>query len=171
MALTVPPQQVAHIKNFLQLPDDKVQGFLAALTEAGPQYNRSNLSREVSSRTNLPSELTDGVVGVLGSLYLTWEAQSTPLEQFVDQEVHGALDKAETFSKENADVQWAKLRRFLVSALSLENTVGTAAKAAYILTQHEHVFFNARILTDVRPIFHLDVSRNQSRPLLFTCYE
>jgi hypothetical protein len=167
MALTVPPPQVAHIKMFLELSDDKIQGFLAALTEAGPQYSRSNLSHEVSSRTSLASDLTGGIVGVLGSLYLTWDAQSTKLEDFLDGEVYAALNKAETFSKENGDVQWAKLRRFLVSALSLENTVGTAAKAAYILTQHEHIFLNGRILTDIRPIFHLDVSEKPESAVIF----
>lgn len=36
--------------------------------------------------------------------------------------------------------------------------MGTAAKAGYILTQHERIFVGARILTDLRPIFHQNVS-------------
>ncbi len=158
MALRVPENQIDHIKKFLELPDDKIAGFLDALSKAGPQFNVYDLSDEVSNRLGLPNELTEGVVQVLASLYLTRDRQHTPIETFVDQEVSDALKKAETFSEENADAQWAKLRKFLIDALSLESTVGTAAKAGYILTQHERIFVGARILTDVRPIFHGDVS-------------
>jgi hypothetical protein len=42
--------------------------------------------------------------------------------------------------------------------LSLERSVGTAAKAGPVLTQHERIFVGARIMTDLRPIYHLDVS-------------
>ena len=158
MALRVPEQQIVHIKKFLELPEDKIEGFLEALSKAGPRFNVYDLSDEVSNRLGLPNDLTEGVVQVLASLYLTWDGQHTPIETFVDQEVSDALKKAKAFSEENADAQWAKLRKFLIVALSLESTVGTAAKAGYILTQHERIFFGARIMTDIRPIFHLNVS-------------
>ena len=158
MALQVPNEQVVHIKKFLELPADKIAGFLDALSKAGPRFNVYDLSGEVSNRLGLPNDLTEGIVLVLASLYLTRDAQSTPIEKFVDQEVSVALKKAEAFSEKEGDVQWAKLRKFLIAALSLESTVGTAAKAGYVMTQHERVFVGARILTDVRPIFHLNVS-------------
>lgn len=160
MSLTVPPQQVAHIQKLLELSDDKIEEFLDALAKAGPQFNLADLSHEVADRLNLPAELVGGVVGVLGSLYLTKDRPSTPLETFIDQDVAAALKNAPTFSPENADAQWKRLRRFLVAALSLENTVGTASKAGYVLTQHERIFVSAQILTDVRPIFHSNVSEN-----------
>jgi hypothetical protein len=158
MALTVPPQHIEHIKKFLALPDDKIEAFLDALAKAGPQFNFSDLSDEVSGRTGLSRDLTRDIVLVLTSLYLTRDAQNAPVEKFVDQEVSVALKRAETFSGDDADVQWAKFRKFIITALSLESTVGTAAKAGRILTQHERIFASARILTDVRPIFHLNVS-------------
>ena len=158
MALRVPEQQIVHIQKFLELPDDKIQGFLDALAKAGPQFNVSDLSGEVSASLELPRDLTEGIVLVLASLYRTRDVQNTPIETFVDQEVFAALKNAETFSEKKVDAQWATLRKFLIAALSLESTVGTAAKAGYILTQHERIFVNARILTDVRPIFHLNVS-------------
>jgi|SRR6266850_1187169 len=166
MALTVPPTQIAYIKKFLELPEDKIDGFLDALSKAGPQFNIYDLASEASSRLELPKDLVGGIVGVLRSLYLTKDAQDTPVEAFIDQEVSIALKKADAFSKENTDVQWAKLRKFLVAALSLENTVGTAAKAGYILTQHERIFSGARILTDIRPVFHQNVSEKPGAALI-----
>ena len=119
MSLTVPPTQVAHIRKFLDLPDAKIEGFLDALTKAGPQFNVADLAGEVSAHLDLPQELIGGIVGVLGSLYLTKNTEDIPTEPFIDQIVSIALKRAEAFSKENADAQWAKLRKFLVTALSL----------------------------------------------------
>jgi hypothetical protein len=166
MALTVPPLQVAHIKKFLELPDEKLAGFLGALSKAGPQFNVADLASEVSSHLELPSELVGGIVGVLGSLYLTKNAEDIPTGPFIDQIVFSALKKAGTFSAENADSEWERLRKFLSSALSLEKTLGTAAKAGHILTQHERIFANARILTDIRPIFHQNVTDKPEAALI-----
>src|SRR5579863_1026612 len=132
MSLTVPPAQIAHIKKFLELSDDKFQEFLEVLADAGPQFNVFDLAREVSRKLDLPKDVVLGIVQVLGSIYLTKDSQETPSETFVDQEVYPALKKADTFSKEKPDMQWARLRKFLISALSLEKTVGTAAKAGYV---------------------------------------
>ena len=158
MALRVPEQQIVHIKKFLELPDDKIKGFLDALSKAGPQFNAADLSEEVSDCVEIPRRLIGGIVSVLASLYRTWDGQHKPIETFLDQEVADALKKARAFSEKETAAQWAKLRKFLIAALSLESTVGTAAKTGYILTQHERIFFGARILTDVRPIFHRNVS-------------
>lgn len=157
MALRVPEQQVVHIKKLLELPDDKIENFLDALAKEGPQFNVFDLSAELSEILQLPGDLTEGVVRVLVSLYRTRD-WTEPIESFVDGKVFRALKRAQTFSPENADAQWQKLRKFLVGALSLERSVGTAAKAGPVLTQHERIFNGARIMTDLRPIFHLDVS-------------
>ncbi len=157
MALRVPDQQIDHIKKFLELPDDKIEGFLDALSKAGPQFNATDLSEEVSDCVEIPRRLIRGIVSVLASLYRTWDGQHQPIEIFLDQEVSVALKKAKAFPEKEVDAQWAKLRKFLIDALSFERTVGTAAKAGYVHTQHERIFVGARILTDVRPVFHRDV--------------
>lgn len=157
MALRVPPEQIGHIKKFLELPDEKIGAFLDALAKAGPKFNVSDLAAEISGPLEVPNSLAEGIVRVLASLYLTRDL-GRPIEKFVDQDVFVALKRAQAFSAENIDVQWSRLRKFLVAALSLERSVGTAAKAGPVLTQHERIFSGARIMTDFRPIFHLDVS-------------
>ena len=166
MPLTVPPSQITFVKKFLDLPEAQFQGFLAALSSAGPHFNVDDLSHEVSGHLDLPKDMVEGMVRVLGSLYLTKDSQDISIEPFLDQDVFPALRKAETFSKDKADAQWERLRKFLVAALSLENTVGTAAKAGYVLTQHERIFSSARVLTDVRPIFHQDISEKPGSALI-----
>jgi hypothetical protein len=48
MALRIPDQQIAYIRKFLQLPEDRISAFLNALDKAGPQFNFRDLSEEVS---------------------------------------------------------------------------------------------------------------------------
>lgn len=157
MAIRIPEKDVELIGKLSELPEPKIAEFLHVLRSAKPHFNVADLSSEVSRRLDLPAALTNGIISVLGSLYLTKDARRTPLEVFVN-EVGAALRTEGAFSQEAAEARWKKVRNFFVAALSLENTLGTAAKAGYVLTQHERIFVGARILTDIRPIFHSNVS-------------
>ncbi len=157
MTFRVPPQQVSYIKTFLELPDEKIQALLAALRTSEPQFNVFDLASEISPPLQLPEAFTLGIIQVLGSLYVTRDWKE-PTDQFVDREVFPALKAAQTFSADKIDEQWKKLRQFLIGALSSERTVGTTVKAGTVLTQHERIFGGARIMTDLRPIYHLKVA-------------
>jgi hypothetical protein len=157
MALRVPPAQIAHIKTFLGLPDEKIEALRTALTKAGPKFNIYDLAGEISAPLGLPEAFTLGIIQVLASLYLTRDWQE-PTEKFVDREVFSALKAAQAFEDDKIDAQWKKLRQFLIGALLSERTVGTTVKAGIVLTQHERIFSGARIMTDLRPIYHLKVS-------------
>jgi len=50
------------------------------------------------------------------------------------------------------DVDPDSLERRLASLLALD-AVGTTGRALDLLTEHEHVFHSARVLTDIRPVF------------------
>jgi len=168
MALRVPDQQIGQIKKFLELPEDKVKNFLDALANAGPQFNVSDLAAKIAESAQIPRDITDGMIGVLKSLYLTRDRNRPlrPLDVFIDQMVYRSLVKAEAFSQKDADVQWKTLRHFLVTALSLEQTLGTAVKAGPILTSHERIFSGAKIISDIRPIFHLNVSEKPGAAMI-----
>src|SRR5579862_8146039 len=116
MALTVPPQQVAHIKKLFELSDDKVNTFLVILSKAGPQFNVYDLGSELSGALQSDDLPIVPILRVLASLYLT-RPVTQPIEKFVDQEVFPALERAGAFSPENADAQRQKLRGFLIAAL------------------------------------------------------
>jgi hypothetical protein len=170
MALRVPPQFLAHVQSFLELSDERIQEFSDALAKAGSRFNTNDLAVDVSKRTNVPRRIAEGVVQVLAALYTAREDQGIPLGTFLDEQVAPAVktafltqankdkDKADTHTAEEVETRWTKLRKFLVVALMLDDTVGTAAKAGPVMTEHERIFDDARILTDVRLIFHPDLS-------------
>jgi len=163
MALRVPPQQIGHIKKFLELPDDKIKDFLDGLANAGPQFNVADLAQKISESSQVPGETSEGMIGVLKSLYLT-RNQNQALKLFIDQTVYRSLVKAEVFPPDSD--QWKRLRPFLIKALSCERTLGTAVKAGPILTAHERIFSGAKIISDIRPIFHLDVAEKPDAAMI-----
>jgi hypothetical protein len=157
MTLKVPPDHVVYIRELLKLPDETMDRFLSALDTADPQFNFADLARQIPTFENVPPFLTEGVVRVLVSLYRTGD-RGKPVPRFLDEEVFPALKRAKAFSEEDGDAEWEKLRKFLLGAMCHERTVGTAAKAGPVQTDHERIFVNAKINTDLRPIYHFDVS-------------
>lgn len=174
MALRVPTQHLPQIQTLLELPDERIQLFLDALAKAGSKFNIYDLATDVSNRTGLPRRITEGILQVVAGLYTAREQQSVPLETFLDEQVGPALkialavqeDKASIPTPEEAEDRWAKFKKFLMTALVLDDTVGTAAKAGPVMTDHERIFQDARILTDVRAIFHPDLSEKPNAVVL-----
>jgi len=157
MALTVPAQQVPPIKWLLDLPDEKLDAFLGVLSEAEPQFSVYELADKISKPLELPKENIVAALRVLGSLYLTRDFRQ-PIEAFVDRDVFVALRRGNAFSLDTIDEQWKRLRRFLIAALGVERTLGTSAKTGNVLTQHDRIFVDCRVMTDLRPVFHVDIS-------------
>jgi hypothetical protein len=173
MALRVPQQYLPHIQSLLEFSDERIQQFLDALAKAGSKFNVNDLATDVSNRTGMPRRIVEGVVQVLANLYMAREDQAVPLAKFLDEQVGPALkraekaeDRAEGHTAEEAEARWAKFRKFLMVALALDDTVGAAAKAGPVLTEHERIFEDARILTDVRPIFHPDLSEKPNAAVI-----
>jgi hypothetical protein len=165
MSLRVPLDQVALIKKWLELPSEEIEKFSAALEKVGPQFNADELARTVATQSELPNDLILDVIQMLVSLYRTSEPEM-PIETFLDREVKPSLIHANTFSDGKEEAEWKTLRKFLLHALSLERIIGTTAKAGIILTEHERIFAGARIMTDIRPIFHIDVSEKPNAAVI-----
>jgi transcriptional regulator of aromatic amino acid metabolism len=161
MPFRVPADHAGLLREFIALPDEKIDRFLEALDKAPPQYNFHDLALQVFSDEIMAFELTEGILLVLVSLYRTADLER-PTEGFLDADVFPSLMKANVFSAEKSNEEWAKLRKFFLSALSRERTLGTAAKAGPVQTDHDRIFCGARILTDLRPIYHREISEKPS---------
>jgi len=153
-----------------------VQVFLEALAKAGPKFNVYDLAADVSNRTKVPIRITEGIIQVLVSLYMAREREAAPLEAFLDEQVGPVLKSALAVGEdksgktapaaEEIEVRWVKLRKFFLAALALDDTVGTVAKVGPVMTEHERIFQDARILTDIRPIFHPNLSEKPNAAVL-----
>jgi|GEM_PF-1491202 len=171
MALNVPAEALRPIQNLLELSDEKIEIIAAAVAEAHSKFNVNDLAADVAVRTGFPRTLIDGVVQIVANLYKARGADMG-LDAYIDEQVGPAVkrtflmqakhekDKKKTNAKpeEETEAMWARFRPFLVATLALDDTLGTAAKAGPVMTDHERIFEDARVLTDVRLIFHADLS-------------
>lgn len=88
------------------------------------------------------------LVQMLRSLALAWEKQeSLPVADFA-LGVRDALQKG----TDAGDIDWDRGQKRLVTLLQLD-TVSLIGRAGAILGEHERYFSDARILTDLRPVF------------------
>src|ERR1019366_7978897 len=141
MPLHIPEQYAPRIRSLLEFPDERRQEFLKALADAGSFFNVNDLAQDVSSKTKIPIPITDNVMQVLGKLYTIREEKGIPVEEFVDGEVRQAVEqmlvpppekkdeKTARWVKEETESRWNKFRNILITALSLDDTLGAAAKA------------------------------------------
>jgi len=165
MSLTIPHGHIALLKRWLELPSTETDKFSAALEKTEAQFNAVELAKSILPHCDLPPDLVFGIVEVLISVYRTGEPEK-PFETFLDRLVRPALAQSNTFSEGKEQEEWQRLRIFLLHALSLEGILGTTAKAGIVLTEHERIFENARVMTDFRPIFHVDVSEKPNAGLI-----
>lgn len=178
MASLVPQQYLPQVQSLLEFPDERIQDFLKALAEAGSKFNLNDLAVTVSERSRIPRRIVEGVVNVLAGLYAARKEASLP--KFIDEQVYPAFTgavKVQAASRKTpaqlavdtapeAESPWIRLRPFLMDALVMEDTLGTAAKAGPVMTEHERIFVDARVLTDVRPIFHSDLPEKPKAAVL-----
>lgn len=158
------PQTLLQIRSFIELPDATTQLFLDALKNAESKFNIYDLINDVTRRTRLARGIVAGVIEAIAAMYLAKDRKGSTLDTFLDEEVAPDLkndlvaksDKAA--SKEDIEARWAKFRKFLSVALTLDATLGTAAKTGPVMTDHDRIFVEARILSDVRFVFHPDLS-------------
>jgi hypothetical protein len=162
MSFRVPPEDVARLRELLKLTDEQLSRLLASLAEAPPEFNYFDLAARIFAPDNISFPQTQGIIQVLVSLYRTADKRELPMEKFLDEDAFQSFSQVEVFSKEGKEQEWGKLRSFLLSALTKERSIGTAAKAGPIQTDHDQIFSGARILTDLRPIYHLNVAEAPS---------
>ena len=161
MALEVPRKQVPLLKALLALPPIKMDQFTQALSDASPSFSTFKLTEEIRAHVEVPEQLLNGILRVIADLYRTRDRTGASIKTFVEDDIFMALESAKIFDDEDkrtARSNWPKLRKFFLAALAMHHSVGTASKIGHVMTQHERIFHDARILTDVRPVFHPDVA-------------
>jgi hypothetical protein len=159
MAIRVPSEHVPLLKALIELSPTKIDQFIQALSDARPSFSTFKLADQIRTNVEVPEKLLSGILRVIAALYLTRDRTGVPIKGFVDGEIFKALKSAKILADENAvELNWPKLRKFFVQTLAMHRSVGTASKTGHVMTQHERIFQAARILTDVRPVFHPDVA-------------
>lgn len=157
MAITIPEKYQDSIELLNGLNPRIVERLYEALSDAPPSFSVEDLERHVQSRNlkELEPETIVPVLGLVVNVYYIWGSFLNHLtrEEFIGELVAAA--KRIDDSKE-----WTQLAGNLEMLLTLNKSIGVAAKALDLLSSHEKVFTGSRIITDSRPVFAEDSAEN-----------
>jgi hypothetical protein len=115
---------------------------------AAPDFFWKHVAEKIPS---VSREAVESIVDELFSLNSASETSGLPLDQFNKIILEAVIEDAKKsgVSPETQTVLQARLNRLL----DLKASLALTSKALDVLTDAERVFYSAKILTDVRPVF------------------
>jgi hypothetical protein len=160
-AMRIPDQAIAGFEKLLKLSDSEVNELDAAIQKTPATLSPTDFERRVAGQTSLaPLDIRD-LIEVLLNLYLVRADTELPIEDFV-KVVLEAMESTEAEELVPEDGDWTSFRSRLSRLLQYEESIGVVAKASFLGLQHSHVYHEARLFTDFRPIFRMNA---EERPL------
>ena len=145
------------------MPEEHVLGLraLATLDESAQAALLSSLTTTMPGL--LPDDLAEAYVAV-GLTTSDARNASETVSDFYDAierrgkgDVEAFLERAQEVAVENGAVDahgWATVSNLLVKLLQLHDTVGVTSKAFGVTINHDKVYCNSQVISDIRPVFH-----------------
>ena len=157
ITLTIPEVHRQPLARLLALPEESVRQMIEALRQMEPTLDISNLAPQVAAAASLAPGETEDIFRMLQSLYLVRAARGASIADFVDALCRAAesLNRPELKPKGG---DWSQFKQDLKELLSLDQSLGLSAKAVDVRGEHQRVYCDARVLTDLRPVFKDDVA-------------
>jgi hypothetical protein len=155
---TIPEQYADGLAALLRLPDNVVQGFVAALSAVSPSLNKNALVTSISSSVTSASqrEVEEMVVAVI-SLYRALDSSDSSIDLFVEGICDAMADSKRKDLHFDGPPDRTRFKARLMDLLDIES-FGVASKALSLKNECDHLFCVGRILTDARPVYSDDVS-------------
>ncbi len=134
------------------MSDDDYENLFKVLRETRPTMSSKSLVAQIGTKVRLEAAMLTGILNTLLSLYLTrdhLQLQNSTLA--LDVAERAADEKLGGLEKQSPEFQ--RFQKRVERLLSLDNTIGVGFKAKEVVLEQERLFEEARILTDVRPVF------------------
>lgn len=163
-SISVPDAYQSGVDALVHITDDQFSQLLSALKAAKPSLFSTGLASQVAPSINgLKSREVRRIVESLVAMYAVRIRLGISSSEFASG-ISAAIDDFEeaSFSEEDK----LRLAERLTQLLEMEKSLGITSKANDVLTEHEHTFCSARVLTDIRPIFQSDLASPPSEAVV-----
>jgi hypothetical protein len=156
MALQVPKQHLPTIGKILALSDAATTELISALSSATITSEAPALAEKIAGSvpTIQPTDLAE-ILGTLYSLYHVREFSEVGSSRFLTDLVEGLRSNPDFNLKKAEDASAAKKR--FQRLLNVE-TLNILTKAIRLQRDGERIYCDARIVSDIRPVFGDDVA-------------
>ena len=154
MPSNLPTRSQQAIQHLIRLDEASFEMLLKAMSAAKPTLSRYRFCRHVASAFNeTEQERIKTIVYELLTMAESFDDNSESFPQeiadLVTGAVHGSRSADFSVSEDDERILGERLEKIFKTA----PTLTLITKAQDVLTEHQHVFYSARIFTDVRPVF------------------
>ncbi len=142
-------------QNLFKLDETKCKIFIDELKKSKPSESFSTLSEKLVNKINLSSNEIKEILIIFTDLYKIQKDLDITIKDFLDDIKDGFISiKEESFVPE--EYNWDIFDYLWKNILSDDFFIGMKAKAKELITTHEKVYHNGRMITDFRPIYYKD---------------
>ena len=150
-ALNIPEPFQLGVQKLAELPEPILAALAAALKETPPSTSsKVRISSVAPKVSGLSTDDVDLILRTLDSLYQVRAHLEAPLDKFISDVV--AALKFTKISQGVSEKNEATLRTRLELLLSA-TPLAISAKAQVLQREHAYLYHDARIITDLRPVF------------------
>jgi hypothetical protein len=151
-SLRIPKKHYEGLAKFLSLPEEAFEEFTTHLQEAPIALDfRQAIRKSILGIQDISPDDAERMVDALVSLYLAKATSENSTPAFVD-ELTQAIEESNANELKIADEFRGSIGNRLNALLGRE-ALTIASKANSIMYEYGNVYYRARILTDIRPIF------------------
>lgn len=152
MPFQFPKEDFDALRAFLRLPKATMKSLVKALQSSPPALYFNVLSSQLSGKVDLRAQDMRRIMNVIGNLFSAYKATGLSIERFIKEFQIGLKETGEP-SLSLSEAEWKEFREYLSEILLCERSVGITSRALEVMTDHSHVFRDARIFTDLRPVY------------------
>jgi hypothetical protein len=151
-SFTIPKKRYNALVKLFSLPNELFQSLIANLQGAPFTFDlRSSLRSAISSLQDIQSEDVPDIIDALLSLYINRSGSDKSTTEYINEFSEAARESTSEglrrIAESTEDIPARLTDIFKVSSVLL------AAKASSVMYEYDHIFYKARVLTDVRPVF------------------
>jgi hypothetical protein len=152
--IELPSEAIEDLKRIAGIEENTFASLLKAIVETKPSFTVPQFARKVLQKVPGIAELDlRSTLIATVSLHSMLTRAGGPAS--IGRLLAGILS-AETLTPEQKTVLESRLPKLLTADGTLEIT----AKAREVMTEHEHIFCNVRMLSDIRPVFSDDLEKS-----------
>ena len=154
----VPREVLAGVKVIANLDDGTLSKIIQMFRSEAASLYPSVIARTLAAKIQELSEANaQAVIDCIIALELARASTSIPIAQLVSDVVASAKSEIPDESKQNRLTAW------LQDALGIEPLM-ISAKGISVMQDNERTFFNARVITDIRPVYKEGLSETPKEP-------
>lgn len=147
----IPNDRLKAFFKLVELNDNSYQELMASFSNSTPLYKPDKLiSKLVAETSSISRDDAEDIIATVMPLYRLQIESTLSIPDFVDEFCKSIEQSA--VDKKVIDGQLNDLKKRLIEILNVKS-IAIASRAIEIISEHEHVFSDSRVFTDVRPIF------------------